>query len=456
MKYDSSVQNIIIGYLGSSASFGYMTHYSNKKQVTPIETLNNYSYIQKFKFSPDNRYLVLSQNKYIKIYDVFNNFEEVNINIVSSYYNAFIHFFDDGKKLLVGGGSSDGLRIYDVETWLLLSTIDVAGTLKGVGISEDGLKLFWATSNSPYYYACTLSAGSTLPSTAISISYTNSLGSYVIGVAFDSTDDNVLINFSNATNQVILDFATGTEEATVLFSPSNNTCGGSAVLSTDGSHWLIPTKECVMKISTVDYSQTRISVYSHEVHPYCLEVIPVNDESFFVRSSKNPIIQKVNTVTGEFSDFIYGSDSTAFAVSLPVAKYEVTGTITETLINDTWKCSAYSIADNSLINSVVVTGSTFSIPVYSDDPVIIMINPVPATRWKSGGEYELDDEVYPTDTDTYPFYYKCTVVGISGATEPVWETSSGSTVVDGSVTWTVVERIPQPVAHMPITPTPVV
>lgn len=38
------------------------------------------------------------------------------------------------------------------------------------------------------------------------------------------------------------------------------------------------------------------------------------------------------------------------------------------------------------------------------------------------------------------YYYRCTISGTTGATEPLWNEISGSTVVDGSVSWLVCKK----------------
>ncbi len=58
----------------------------------------------------------------------------------------------------------------------------------------------------------------------------------------------------------------------------------------------------------------------------------------------------------------------------------------------------------------------------------------PAT-WVAGTAYALGDAVRPTTRNGYA--YECTVAGTSdAATEPTWPTVPGTTVVDGTVTWT--------------------
>lgn len=54
--------------------------------------------------------------------------------------------------------------------------------------------------------------------------------------------------------------------------------------------------------------------------------------------------------------------------------------------------------------------------------------------WVGNRGYGLGDVVKPTSPNGY--VYECTTEGTSGANEPSWPTSVGSTVEDGSVVWT--------------------
>ena len=59
---------------------------------------------------------------------------------------------------------------------------------------------------------------------------------------------------------------------------------------------------------------------------------------------------------------------------------------------------------------------------------------VRTTRWSASTAYSLNARVVPTSPNN--FTYRCTAAGTSGANEPVWPTTIGATVLDGTVTWT--------------------
>jgi len=64
-------------------------------------------------------------------------------------------------------------------------------------------------------------------------------------------------------------------------------------------------------------------------------------------------------------------------------------------------------------------------------------------EWEASTAYTLGQTVEPTVDNTYR--YVVTIAGTSDATEPAsWPTSIGSTVVDGTVTWTCIAKSHQP------------
>ena len=62
------------------------------------------------------------------------------------------------------------------------------------------------------------------------------------------------------------------------------------------------------------------------------------------------------------------------------------------------------------------------------------VNPDTRDEWTATTVIALNTERTPVTRNGY--YYKATVAGTTGASEPTWPTTSGATVVDGTVTWT--------------------
>jgi phage-related protein len=61
----------------------------------------------------------------------------------------------------------------------------------------------------------------------------------------------------------------------------------------------------------------------------------------------------------------------------------------------------------------------------------------PAT-WQASSAYNVGDVVQATVPPATGFFFRCTVAGTTGTTEPFWPTIIGNTTVDGTVTWTAV------------------
>lgn len=66
-------------------------------------------------------------------------------------------------------------------------------------------------------------------------------------------------------------------------------------------------------------------------------------------------------------------------------------------------------------------------------------NGVAATAWAATTAYTLG--VYKIPTVANGFYYKVTTAGTTAGSEPTWPTTAGTTVVDGTVTWTCQGRV---------------
>lgn len=78
-------------------------------------------------------------------------------------------------------------------------------------------------------------------------------------------------------------------------------------------------------------------------------------------------------------------------------------------------------------------------PVVLNDPeeargVALSLYRECANFWRANEAYGLGEYIRPNRATGYS--YECTTAGSSGAREPVWPTSIGATVPDGSVTWT--------------------
>ena len=139
----------------------------------------------------------------------------------------------------------------------------------------------------------------------------------------------------------------------------------------------------------------------------------------------------------------------------------ISGTITETLAVTQWLIRSYDYATGALVASMVSPNGAFelSIPVGYWTPQSVTISPEQGIVWSPETAKDVGDLVFPNDPVTTPYYFQCTVSGtvgdgITGTTEPDFNSNTlpGNTVVDGNVTWEVVERMVQPITHSPLIP----
>ena len=132
----------------------------------------------------------------------------------------------------------------------------------------------------------------------------------------------------------------------------------------------------------------------------------------------------------------------------------ITGTITETLAVQDWVVNAHRL-DNGLLTATLTTvAGSFELVVnmFDDVPHYVTVIPVQGSTRENLKTYIISEMMYPPDPATTPYYYKVTIAGVTGSTEPVYTTVPGTTFVDGTVTWECVERLVRPRCHSPMIP----
>ena len=132
----------------------------------------------------------------------------------------------------------------------------------------------------------------------------------------------------------------------------------------------------------------------------------------------------------------------------------ITGTIVETFTMSEWLVRAWLESDGSLTNEKIVTGDTFELEIVASRkfPHIVTVSPMIGDIWTKLTTFNFDDLIYPTDPVTNPYYFKCIIGGIGGELEPIWTDTIGDQVVDGGVTWELIEGLIQPITHYPVMP----
>ena len=127
----------------------------------------------------------------------------------------------------------------------------------------------------------------------------------------------------------------------------------------------------------------------------------------------------------------------------------INGTISEALVATDFKVNAHRYDNGDLTATTITNTGAFALDV-PDIPHYVVAMAEQGEKHETDHAYVLGDKVFPDDMITYPFYYECTTAGTTSATAPAWQVAANSTTADGSVIWTVVEHLIQPVAHSPI------
>lgn len=132
--------------------------------------------------------------------------------------------------------------------------------------------------------------------------------------------------------------------------------------------------------------------------------------------------------------------------ALPVT---VSGTIIEGYQATHWRVRIHRSSDGTLLQDVITETGTFSEYV-PDVECYVIVSAVQGDQWMDNVVYPLGQKVYPRNPSVTRFYFECTTAGTSGSTEPTWNTNQATTTSDGTVVWTVVEALIQPITHSPV------
>lgn len=139
-----------------------------------------------------------------------------------------------------------------------------------------------------------------------------------------------------------------------------------------------------------------------------------------------------------------------FAINVSFKRSTFQGSISSPISE--WK-SFVSVFNEDMVKEKeyeLVDPSSYSFVSEGNRHKYLMLHQVRTNRWNRDTTVDLDYPVAPSDTTLQPYYLKCTVAGVTGATEPLWDLPNTSTYVDGTATWTMVERIKRPVIEGPV------
>ena len=133
----------------------------------------------------------------------------------------------------------------------------------------------------------------------------------------------------------------------------------------------------------------------------------------------------------------------------------ISGTITETLGATNWHVRSHKTLDGELSSSVETSSGNYTLHYIGSasefaQTVVCMADQ--GDVWVKDSAVIVNQLLFPPDPATTSYYYKVTVAGTSGSTEPAWSTTPGATFADGSATLECIERLIQPQVHSPIMP----
>lgn len=137
---------------------------------------------------------------------------------------------------------------------------------------------------------------------------------------------------------------------------------------------------------------------------------------------------------------------------VPTGKH-LAGNITESLAITNWMVVATRIKDGDFAGMTFSgeAGTTYSIPVNTNEPCNIELSAKIDTKWKAGKRVPLNVYVIPSNTETTPHLFKVTTAGVFGDTEAAWNLSG--TTTQGTVIVTYVGTLPdRPISLGPKNP----
>ena len=127
-----------------------------------------------------------------------------------------------------------------------------------------------------------------------------------------------------------------------------------------------------------------------------------------------------------------------------MSDYVVEGAIRLRRTRQDWRITAYKSVDGSYVNSLITDDSRYALNVLNPEPVTLVCQQRIDGVWLPESEVALGRVVVSGNTDKTPYLFKCTRAGTTADTEPLWR--SYGVIVDGSVEWTVVDNVIDPVA----------
>jgi hypothetical protein len=348
-----------------------------------------------------------------------------------------------------------GLDVYNVGSWTIaLSIADSITTKRSCDFSGDGLHFAYLHTSANAGDNIFLYDTATFTQQIIAMDGTTT-STQLKSLSLNHDGGFMAVTSSNAASRLVI-YNTSTFAKNVISPPSviehcqyNNSGDKLGVVGTNTiGYYLIAgfvqhIDSSLRKYDGTAYNSTDLAWLN-------------NDKFYACGNTASPAVVEFNTngdvlSTPELTNSTY--DAEYISVVPELSQYEINGTIDESLAATDFECVAYDYATDVIVGKTTTSSSSFTIPVLSNTPTRVVVQSNKPALWRLNTVYSIGQLIFPTNPETTPYYYKAANSGSTGATEPIWTVTAGSNVVDGGITWDIVERLVQPVSHSPIIPT---
>jgi WD40-like Beta Propeller Repeat len=406
--------------------------------------------------SPDNSKLgIASQaSPYVNIYKTSDWTKIANPAVLPPAQAQGIAFSPDGSKLAVSHNNTPFLTVYNTADWTKIPSPAALppGGGYGVAFSPNGVWLAQASQTTPGIAIYNVSDWSKVANP------TAPPNTNCAAIAFSPDSSKLLIGQSTSPFLSIYNTSDWSKVANPAVLP-NGLCFGIA-FSPDGTKLAIAHSGGGPYLTLYNFpSLTNIS------SPVISNLGGITAGNDVVWTSNSELVLATNGVPGIIRLNVTSTAATIkSSIPLPainavdavlIALWKIEGTLSESLAADTWVATAYDDATGAFVGTTtIIGGSTFSIPSSNPTPVRVTVAAVQGTIWEASNSITAGTKKYPTNPTGTPYYYVANNSGITAATEPAWPITAGGTVVDGNVTWQLVERLIEPSSQGPLIPVP--
>lgn len=426
------------------------------KSYIPIDSTSNANH-SRFAINGDLFVTGLSTSPFINIYDTstipWTRQSEPSSLPVGG---GVVAINPTGTRCAIGGGTTPYFEVYDTSTWTKITIQGAAptSTILSIAFNRAGTICAVGTQLAPYFILYDVSDWSRL--TDVAITPTGDAR----GIQFSPDDTLCVVGHDVLPYMTIYNTSDWSKVADPATLPTNS--GYDVEFSPDGTYFAIGHYGLNNSFRPVEVYDVATLTRTKMIQNTAFDLttcyygkVAWYDNNHVLSGGNTLPSCTMNNKDGTFvKNLSYLQSGTIGQIDvINNVSYEINGTIDESLAASDWIAFANDLKTQNPVGKVEFTGTAFTIPVNDSRLCMVTVFAKQGNEWLADTQYFVGDKVIPTDPVTTPYYYTCTVAGISGSTEPVFPVTPGGTVVDGGATWERVERLIQPVTHSPIRPT---